>query len=219
MTALECSVSPNFEFNVSWNGISGLKVLHVSTPDLAEWLLKHGADPKTLNSDGETPLDFALSTSGSPLAKVGLGYQHEYCCVLLKFGGSILKTSTEQWRAAKKRFSSNGFDVSSFMEHDSTGSDCSKTSNHSETKEHLRMGNPSETMEHLKTSNHPETREHLKDGQPFIVEGTHSKTKDHSESRDPSRKSDRSESRDPSRRSGHSRKSRKPTIVLGAKRK
>jgi cytidylate kinase len=111
-TALECC--RDLEFGIEWNRVQDYKVLHLCTPELAQWLLERGAHPNSVNPLGETPLDFVLRTDQSPLAMVGLGYQHEYCRVLFRHGGNLLATPQEQWQTALRRFSSNGFDVADF---------------------------------------------------------------------------------------------------------
>jgi hypothetical protein len=119
VTALEDFT--NLEVNLTFEGLYGsAKILHYSTPDLAEYLLDRGANPNSKSSTGQTPLDFVIDDEKPLTLKPSLPphtitERIHRLCVLLVEGGGLLRTTTEErWEILLSEFHRLELDCSLF---------------------------------------------------------------------------------------------------------
>ncbi|KAK3290170.1 uncharacterized protein B0H64DRAFT_368987 [Chaetomium fimeti] len=93
------------------------RALHVAPPALAEELIHNGADPNLCDSEGFTPLDWALVVPYHVSQGWNLARRYEMCSILLKAGGAVSsKTPRKVWQNALAEFKKQGFGIQSLQE-------------------------------------------------------------------------------------------------------
>ncbi|CAM1507577.1 Fc.00g072180.m01.CDS01 [Cosmosporella sp. VM-42] len=89
--------------------------LHLSSPVLTEYLLKRGANPNSVNSAGQTPLDFAVHEYKSFLGFSG-EQLYQKSVLIVQEDGLLHETSRETWTDLIREFDARGFDTSLFRQ-------------------------------------------------------------------------------------------------------
>ncbi|KAH8897208.1 hypothetical protein GQ53DRAFT_803263 [Thozetella sp. PMI_491] len=124
MAHLALEQGQNPDITTALFGASGLTqctALHIAPPSLARQLLKHGADVNIRDSEGRTPLDWAVYFPHE-LRQVrhknwNVSWRFEKCELLLRAGGRVTSnTSQEMLGDAFVNFESNGYDHRSLRE-------------------------------------------------------------------------------------------------------
>ncbi len=91
------------------------KLLHLSPPALARWLLENGADVNGLNSQGRTPLEYVLDPeSVHQECHFGMDWLYEVVCLLVHHGASLPRKQirAEERESLLQRLSAAGYDIS-----------------------------------------------------------------------------------------------------------
>lgn len=89
------------------------KCLHLSSPTLTEYLLDRGANPNSLNSEGQTPLDF-LVDGAEPFLGFSVKMVYQKSVLLVQKNGLLCKTRAEPWDSFVNQFDICGFDTLPF---------------------------------------------------------------------------------------------------------
>ncbi|KAI9159018.1 hypothetical protein HJFPF1_07023 [Paramyrothecium foliicola] len=129
-TAVGCSLDPNVPFclqsgfysffsksthihtHAKFQKVSDWKLLHLSPPPLAQWLLEFGAAVNEINSAGQTPLDYVIHPKSlHQSCHFGIDWLYEISLVLLNAGGVLMNTDIDSLNRFTARLAENGFEI------------------------------------------------------------------------------------------------------------